>query len=140
MKASSKTGQLQLDSGLILSPALSRSQFLASSDGTASTVFVKNEPWCSFRVEVPAEQVALALFFKAEVLESVRIVLTDQKFGTSWADWSEHKEMGRKAATDQWLLAHGLTPGKKYGWGSVWCGFDSKGGFSSAVIRYSTEG
>ena len=140
MKASSSTGQFELDSGLTLSAALKRSQFLASAEGAASTVFVKNEPWCSFRLEVTAENVALALFFKAEVLESVQIALTDPKFGTSWADWSQYTEMERKAATDQWLSAHGFSPGKKYGWGSVWSGFDSKGGCSSSIIRYATEG
>lgn len=140
MKIDSFTGTLELESGLVLSSALSRSQFLASSVGMASTALVRNEPWCSFRFEAGAESVVLAVFFKSEVLESVRITVTDPRFGTGWDDWSQEKEMQRKSANDQWLLAHGLTPGKQYAWGSVWSGFDPKGGSSSAVIRYATEG
>ncbi|WP_437525030.1 hypothetical protein WME79_37225 [Sorangium sp. So ce726] len=44
MKIDSFTGTLELESGLVLSPALSRSQFLAPSVGMASTVLVRNEP------------------------------------------------------------------------------------------------
>jgi hypothetical protein len=140
MKINSSTGGLELESGLMLSPALSRSQFLASPVGLASTVLVRNEPWISFRLEAAAENVVLAVFFKAEALESVDIAVIDPRFGAGWDDWSQEKEMQRKAANDQWLLAHGLTPGKKYAWGSVWSGFDPKGGFSNAVIHYATEG
>ncbi|WP_437981364.1 hypothetical protein [Sorangium sp. So ce117] len=140
MKIDSFEGTLELESGLVLSPALSRSEFLASSVGMGSAVLVRNEPWCSFRFEEGAESVVLAVFFKAEVLESVHITVVDPTFGTGWDDWSQEKELQRKAANDQWLLAHGLTPGEHYAWGSVWSGFDPRGGSSSAVIRYVTEG
>ncbi|WP_437279831.1 hypothetical protein WME90_04530 [Sorangium sp. So ce375] len=140
MKIDSSTGRLELESGLVLSPALSRSQFLASPAGVASTVSVRNEPWCSFRFEAAAENVVLAVFFKAEVLGSVHLAVIDPRFGAGWDDWSEEKETQRKEANDRWLLAHGLTPGEKYAWGSVWSGFDPKGGFSSVVIRYAEEG
>lgn len=140
MKINSSIGRLELANGLALSPALSRSQFLTSAVGIASTVLIKNEPWCSFRFEAAADKVVFAVFFKGEVLESVHVAVIDARFGTGWDDWSQEKEMQRKAANDEWLLSHGLTPGTKYGWGSVWSGFDPKGGSSSAVIRYATEG
>jgi hypothetical protein len=140
MKINSSTGGLELESGLVLSPALSRSQFLTSPAAIKSTILIRNEPWCSFRLEAAAEDVVLAVFFKGEVLESVHIAVIDSRFGAGWDDWSVEKETQRKEANDRWLLAHGLTPGEKYAWGSVWSGFDPKGGFSSVVICYAAEG
>lgn len=136
MKINPATGELTLQSGLVLSSRLGRTQFLASREGTASTVFVRNEPWCSFRLGESEGNAAVAVFFKAEVFESVQFSVVDPKFGTGWDDWSQEKEMQRKVANDEWRITRGLTPGKKYTWGSVWSGFDPKGGFSSAVVRY----
>lgn len=123
----------------MLSPDVSRSQFLGSPAGMRSAVFVRNDPWCSFRLAATDNDVAVVVYFKGELLESVQVSIVAPKFGSGLHDWSHQKEMRRKAANDQWLLARGVTPGKKYAWGSVWSGFDLNVGFSSAVLRYSTE-
>lgn len=102
-----------------------------------SAVFVRNEPWCSFRLAETDHDVAVVVYFKGELLQSVQVCVVDPEFGTGRHDRSHEKEMRRKAANDQWLLARGVTPGKKYAWGSVWSGFDPNGGLSSAVVRYS---
>lgn len=136
MKPNPKTGDLCLPSGTILSSRLTRSLFLSSNEGRRAEVSVKNEPWCSFRFEEREDAFVVVVFFKGENLESVHFCISDPKFGTGWEDWSEEKELERKEANNQWLLKHGLVPGKKYSWGSVWSDYDPKGGASMIVIRY----
>lgn len=130
------TGNISLQSGTVLSKETTRDAFLRSPEGLKASVLVKNEAWCSFKFAVPEESIVLAVFFKDELLESVQLCLTGSAYGSSWQDWSEEKEMERKRANDGLLFKNGLVPGEKYSWGTVWSGYDSKGGFSSAVLRY----
>jgi hypothetical protein len=133
MKIDPFTGRLKLESGLELSPRVTRSEFLASPEGVASTVTVRNEPWCSFAIVPTKENVSLSLSFNAEVLTQVRIGVTDPPF--SWSEWSKDREMQRKAGNDKWLMSMGLAQGE-YPWGSVRSVFDAIGGFSAIIIRY----
>jgi hypothetical protein len=136
MKPNPKTGELTLPSGTVLSPRLTRSVFLSSAEGKGAEVSVKNEPWCSFRFEDHEDSMGVIVFFKGEILESVHLSINDPRFGTSWEDWSEEKELGRKRANDQWLKSNGLPPGKRYSWGSVWSDYSPKSGYSLIVIQY----
>src|SRR4030095_11509629 len=139
MKINSSTGEIALECGFALSPEVSRAQFLASPAGMRSAIFVENEPWCSFRLAKTDNDVVVVVYFKGELLESVQVCSVDPKFGIGWDERNHAKEMQRKAVNDRWLFASGVTPGKKYAWGSVWSGFDRNGGFSSAVVRYWAE-
>jgi hypothetical protein len=136
LKTNPKTGELTLESGLVLSPLLTRSVFLSSPNGARAKRIVDNAPWRSFRFEENEESLAVIVFFKGETLESVQITVTGPELGTSWENWSEEKELKRKRANDQWLIGKGLVPDKIYSWGTVWSGYDRKDGSSSIIIRY----
>ena len=127
------TGGIFLESGTVLSPRTSRSDFLRSPEGVASSTLVQNEPWCSFKFPVPTESLVLAVFFNGECIQSVHLTIVD----IDSAPWSQEAELRRKEANDNWLISKGLTPGKTYAWGSVWSGYDPRGGSSSAVLRFS---
>ena len=98
---------------------------------------IRNEPWCSFHFEDREDSLGVVVVFKGEHLESVSLSINHPKFGSSWEEWSEKKELERKQANDQWLTDGGLIPGKNYSWGSVWSEYDPKSGSSMIVIRYS---
>jgi hypothetical protein len=136
MKANLITGEFTLPSGTILSPGITRSTFLLSVEGMTAEVSVRNEPWCSFRFEDLQDSLGVIVFFKGKDLESIHLSINDPKFGTSWEDWSEAKELERKQANDRWLKSNGLLPGKTYSWGSVWSDYSPKTGHSLIVIDY----
>lgn len=137
MKPNPTTGEFLLASGVLLSPHSSRTSFLSSVEGAQAKVLVKNEPWCSFHLSAGSSPLSVSVYFKGEFLDSIHFSVSGAEYGSSWGDWSEEKEMKRKSANDAWLQKYELTPGQTYSWGSVWSGYDPKGGFSSIVVRYA---
>ncbi len=71
-------------------------------------------------------------FFKGQ-LEMISLAVCDDRFGTSWDDWSEVKERDRTEATRLWLEEVGFPVGD-YSWGSVWAEFDAKGASVEAAF------
>lgn len=140
MKVDPETGVFYFPSGESLGPSTTRNAFLATALGRGSTVLTENEPWCSFRFDVEDDNLSLATYFHGDVLDAIHLMAVGAEYGLSWDDWSEEKERARKRANDRWLGDTGLTPGKRYAWGSVWSDYDPKGGFSSAVVRYGRAG
>ncbi len=102
---------------------------------------VCNEPWCSFRLQdIPQSntKLGIVLQFQGEHLISLTLFHDAARFGTSWADWSEERELSRKAFHDLWLSRDLCVPAGKYSWGDVSSSYDAKSGSSSITIRYST--
>lgn len=137
------TGQIRLPSdGIRVGPLLTREQFLASSLARQSRELVRNEPHCSFglpTVQFDGHSFAWSLWFHGSVLRRVSIECADAEFGSSWADWSEERELARKRFHDS-LLQSVLGSDwsrERYLWGTVDSGYDSKGGFSSIVVSYA---
>ena len=56
-------------------------------------------------------------------------------YGANWSEWSEQKEQLRARETEAFLQHLGYPQGE-YDWGSVWAGYDSKGGSGRATIKY----
>lgn len=136
MKTNPSTGELTLESGIALSPDLSRSAFLFSADGGRAKVLVKNEPWCSYRLDEKEESLSVSIFFEGEKLESIHLAIVTSEFGLGWEDWSEEKELKRKLANERWLVSKNLIAGKGYSWGTVSSDYDQKSGSSAIVVRY----
>jgi hypothetical protein len=119
-------------------PGLTRSQFLESALAQDARVAVQNEPWCSWDLaERPdgAPQLCIRLSFHSDTLESIALSDTSIKERT-WEDWSREEERRREERHAQWLrdvLGRRTT----FAWGTVWSGYDEKGGFASIVIRYA---
>lgn len=110
---------LRFDAAAVeISAALRRASFLASHIGQNATVFVQNEPWCSWRLPELTDgphRFQLVVYFDGERLAQVRMVDARAEFGTSWSDWTEAKEQARKVSHDEWLRAHWARIGPFHG-------------------------
>lgn len=133
-----RTGAITLPRG-VLEPALTRGVFLASPMAEGVEIFVQNEPWCSYklaRVPVGAREFIVVAFFHDQQLTHVNLMDVDPAFGSSdWTDWSEEKEINRKARHEEWLREIGVPVGN-YSWGSVASEYDQRSGGSDIIITY----
>lgn len=95
--------------------------------------------WVWYRLPVLSDgevQVSIALGFEREVLKHIILSDSSPKFGAGWNDWTEEKEKSRAESIRRWLEVRGFAPGT-YSWGSVWAGFDPKGGAGTAAVRFA---
>ncbi|GEP44805.1 hypothetical protein BGE01nite_40960 [Brevifollis gellanilyticus] len=102
-------------------------------------MLVRNEPWCSFKLpSIPQRdtELIITLQFHGERLDSLRLFHDAARFGTSWDDWSEERELARKAYHERWLAEMLRLPVGKYLWGEVLSVYDVKSGSSSIIVRY----
>lgn len=88
--------------------------------------------------EIDSLQVVFGLCFYEGELRDINVSLSNPElYGGSWNDFSEAKEKLRAKHTEEWLSKRGYKVGT-FAWGSVWAGYDSKGGFGHAVVRYNS--
>lgn len=125
--------------GASVASSLSRSRFLEMPEFSGATVSIQNGPWCRYRLP-PITQtytdLTIELQFHGEVLVSLDFCHGAACFGKSWSDWSEERELARKAFHERWLAGEvGVGPGQ-YPWGEVTSYYDPKGGFSAVTLRY----
>lgn len=80
--------------------------------------------------------VAISLGFNQGRLELISLTDADSRYGKSWDDWSEQQERLRGESIGCWLAGKGY-PAGSYPWGTVWSGYDAKGAFGTASIRYA---
>ena len=135
MKIDSSVGSFGVDDEVVLSPHLTRAAFLASRLGRSAQQMVRNDPWLSLAFPVPGEPIRAVLQFEGERLRSICFACTDERFGNSWAEWSEDAERERARETVTWLETHGLKL-DTYGWGTVQAGYDERSGGGSAAVTY----
>lgn len=136
MHISIEAGEFKLKSGAVLSGALTRSEFLSSFEGGSSSTVVENEPHHSFKFKDEDESIIIVVCFKGENLNTVEFCLDDPKYGSSWSEWSEEKEMKRKKDHETWLKTKGLAHGKVYSWGCVKSVYDQRAGCSTVVVSF----
>ena len=136
-----KTGAISLDGvDFVIHPALTREEYL-SSPLAGARVNAGNEPYGSFTtgaLEIMGHSFLLTLNFYDSDLTSVDLFADDERFGTSWADWSKEKELQRKRFHESWLgkvLGNDRYP-YDYDWGSVASFYNEKAGFSYITVRY----
>jgi len=122
-----------------IGPSLSRDVFLSTRAFQQASVCIRNEPWCSYDLSPIAQSetnLHLRLQFHDQGLVSISISHAAPRFGTSWADWSEEKELALKAFHESWLNQElHLSPGA-YSWGEIQSCYDSKGGSSFINLSY----
>ena len=75
------------------------------------------------------------LRFCNDTLFSADFAIDDDRFGTSWSEWSEDKELKRKEEHDR-LLNEVLGSKREFYWGTVWSVFDRKGACSLFGVNY----
>src|SRR5258708_34639045 len=109
MRITKDTGVITLpEIGASIASGLSRSQFLEAPEFSGASVFVENEPWCSFRLPAIRQtytDLTLIVQFHAEELVSLELCHGAACFGTSWENWSEERELARKAFHARWLTS-----------------------------------
>jgi len=135
------TGRITLpEMGAVISPTLTRTEFLQTPAFSGASISVRHEPWCSYDVSgIPQADTELYLVFRfhGERLDTLDLSHSAPRFGTSWADWSEERELARKAFHEQWLArVLRVRPGR-YPWGMISSCYDPKGGCSAILIRYT---
>jgi len=143
------TGALVLPGGSIRSD-LSRSSLLASP--MAAQAKREDMPAGGMHVylglqELDGTRFGVALHFEGERLFGYSLSLVDARYGTSWDDYSEEKQLAQRDAHDAWLVAS-LGPGNRepsprgpelrysFPWGDAWSTFDARGGSSSIGVRF----
>lgn len=139
----SATGDISIrNADVVIGSSLKRATFLASSFGRCAEISVENGAYCSYNTKIPASDLMelpaiLTLYFHDEQLESVSISALAERFGGSWDDWSEEKELERKQFHDQWLTTSIGSSTCDQSWGQLSSHFDAKGGFSTITVRYA---
>ncbi len=92
--------------------------------------------WYSLpRFEDRAVVVSITLGFEGSRLSQLELLDGNPKFGIGWDNWSEQNEKLRADSIGGWLTAQGF-PSGRYTWGEVWSGYDPRGGFGSAGVRF----
>ena len=123
-----------------IAPSLTRDQFLQSDLAADATTHVENEPHHSWRLaprfRAGAVEFIVVLWFHDQRLVRLTLMDADDRFGTSWAEYSIEKELARKRSHDAWLAAS-LQSRDEFPWGRVWSDYDERGGFSSITIHYA---
>lgn len=131
------TGCIQLsETGPVISSSLSRSEFLAMNAYSGASVFVRNEPWCSYRlpdIQQAEADLRIVLFFHGQHLRWLNLSLGAV---TSWDTWSEERELARKAFHEHWLTQEMHMHLGKYQWGEITSYYDPRGGSSGIAISY----
>ena len=75
--------------------------------------------------------VGCRLHFQSGALKSVDLWDAADRHGTSWNDWSEHKERQRAESIRGWLRAQGYRGGR-----AISIGYDPKNGSGEATVNY----
>lgn len=89
-------------------------------------------------IEFNEVNVVFGFSFLEGSLKDINVSLSDPElYGGSWDDFSEKKEKLRAKHTEEWLAQLGYKVGT-FPWGSIWAGYDGKGGVGHAVIRYNS--
>ena len=139
IRIDARTGEVRLPSG-VLGPALTHAAFLGSPLCAGAKDWVVNEPWHSYqlpRIPIRATELIVTLYFEGERLTQVDLFDADPAFGSSgWEDWSEDKELARKARHEEWLSDVFDAPLGKYPWGMIASTYDARSGSSNIILAY----
>jgi hypothetical protein len=146
-----QTGALRLPSGSI-GRDLTRSAFLLSPLHAPAGSADMHTGWMQGRAIQTLDGLVFGvdLVFEGERLDYYSLCLDDARYGTSWGDWSEEKQLAHRDAHDAWLVST-LGPGERkpspwgpelrysFPWGEVWSTFDTRGGFSTIGVRFRRD-
>jgi hypothetical protein len=131
--------ELEHPSGVCLSRSLTEDALLASLPSVKSSKSHTHTGWAQYWL--PAFQegdwvISTVLRFSAGFLDMSTFADLNPKFGTRWSEWSPEKELSRANSIQSWLKSKGFAVGAQ-SWGSIWAGFDEKGGRGSGRVRFA---
>jgi hypothetical protein len=129
------SGELRFDTGESLGPALTQQAFQATPMGaTASSLGA-----AGFRLgprEIAGQKFEASIWFVGNALRRVDLSMVQPVEATSWDDYSEDRELARKAKHDAWLDAQLGPDPWRLSWGDVQSDWDPRSGSSSIIIAY----
>jgi hypothetical protein len=146
------TGSLVLP-GARIERDLTRTSFLASPLGAHARSEDMHTGWMLAYLgaqDLDGLTFAVVLHFEGERLDRYSLSLTDPRYGTSWDDYTEEKQIAQRDANDAWLVAS-LGQGTRepspcgpelrysFPWGDAWSTFDARGGSTSIGVRFRRD-
>ena len=151
------TGRLSLDGfDLAISPALTRPEFEAHPDVARFSVFVRNEPYCSFRAEatIGGEPFHVVLWF-FDLHGLWRLSLGTGRSEIVGRDWADYDLPASVDFHEQWLdRALGrepeqhprgdseqpyVGPVRRLGWGTAAVSIDPHNGTSAIYVDFRED-
>lgn len=142
------TGDLRLPEGR-LGRDLTRGAFLSSPLKQTVKHASDADPWtASYALGVRSlagVSFAVQVGFAGERLAGYSLVDVDPRFGTSWDDWTEEKQLALRDHHDGWLVSQLGSPSSRalgdelhyeFPWGRVWSTFDRRGGGCSIGVSF----
>lgn len=128
--------------GVSVSRHLTERQLLGDMPSAAESKRDMGNGWVWYQLPPYTDgevMVHISLGFNQGVLTHVQLSDGHPRYGATWAEWSEGSERQRASSIGAWLTNMGF-PAGTYTWGTVWYGYDSKGGTGSALVTYSRNG
>ena len=136
------TGTLNFpEIGISITPTLTHEEFVNTPVFSRFTPAVHNLPYRSYflpRLQLNDSSLDPTIYFTGEIIDSVHLAHGGERFGLSWSDWSEEKELARKSFHEKWLKELNA-PAGKYPWGEIFSVYDAKAGAASIIIRYEKK-
>ena len=92
---------------------------------------------CSVRnIKINDTYFIITFYFDNDILKKLDFIISDKLIvDGSWDDWSEKKELQNRDYYNDWLTKE-IGSDRQFVWGTVNSFYDSKGGFSSIVLKY----
>jgi hypothetical protein len=135
-------GAVVLSRGTV-SGGLTRAAFLESPLAKGARLILENGEHRTWQLAQPlkaSERVVEAqLHFLCERLQRLSVAVVDERFGSSWDDWSEAREHARQKEHTAWLrtMLGGGGPRWTLPWGDVESLYDQRAGGSSISITWA---
>jgi hypothetical protein len=129
------SGEIRFDTGESLGPALTQQAFLATPLGASASSLGASGFSLGPR-DIAGQSFVASLWFVADALRRVDLSMVQPVEATSWDDYSEDRELARKAKHDAWLEEQlGPSPWRLF-WGDAQSDWDPRGGSSNIIITY----
>jgi hypothetical protein len=125
--------------GVSITKALSQDALVRALPDVGATRRDMGTGWTWYRLpsfQDEGTHVTMALGFEVGALKQIILSDSNPEFGSNWNEWTEAKERRRAESIRTWLGRQGIVSGD-HKWGSVWAGFDPKGGSGCAAVRFA---
>ncbi|WP_188151475.1 hypothetical protein [Teredinibacter waterburyi] len=131
-----KEFEIELNNGINIPPRLSEAT-VSKMEGVHPGDIGNGNVWYWLpENEIDGLKIIFGFCFNIGVLKSINVSISNPEiYGGSWDDFDEAQEKRRAKDTENWLGSRGYAVGN-YPWGSVWAGYEGKGGFGQSVVRF----
>ena len=129
-----------LPSNTELDAATSKKTFLQSADAQASSLFVSNPPYESYRLaqtySCKGHSFLVVVFFRNDLLTGLQLSIVASSDPTSWENWSEeHERRKNEQQVEMLVQVYGRHPAM-FDWGSITSSYDSRSGESAMTVQF----